>query len=87
MISADRNVFCLHAQSNSYSEFSSFYHDIPIFSDVCEGNLKSIMRLILALAAHYKPNSVKHSSTGSRSSGSEKQSPNVSAIAQVRKNL
>ncbi|XP_064650993.1 dixin-like isoform X2 [Lineus longissimus] len=29
--------------------------------DIVEGNLKSIMRLILALAVHYKPNSVKQS--------------------------
>ncbi|KAK3778102.1 hypothetical protein RRG08_008692 [Elysia crispata] len=29
--------------------------------DVVEGNLKAIMRLVLALAAHYKPNSVRHS--------------------------
>ena len=27
--------------------------------DVLEGNLKSIMRIILALAAHYKPQSVR----------------------------
>ncbi|XP_012939852.1 dixin, partial [Aplysia californica] len=30
--------------------------------DIVDGNLKAIMRLILALAAHYKPNSVRHSS-------------------------
>ena len=30
--------------------------------DIVEGNTKSIMRLILALAAHFKPNSVKQSS-------------------------
>lgn len=29
--------------------------------EVAEGNLKSIMRIILALAAHYKPQSVKTS--------------------------
>ena len=28
--------------------------------EVLEGNLKSVMRLILALAAHYKPRSVRH---------------------------
>ena len=28
--------------------------------EVLEGNLKAIMRLILALAAHYKPQSVRH---------------------------
>ncbi|XP_014789922.1 dixin isoform X3 [Octopus bimaculoides] len=31
-------------------------------SDIVDGNLKCIMRLILALAAHFKPNSVKHQS-------------------------
>ena len=34
-----------------------------------EGNQKSIMRLILALAARYKPSSVKQSGTSSASSG------------------
>ena len=29
--------------------------------DIVDGNLKAIMRLILALAAHYKPHSVRHS--------------------------
>ena len=28
--------------------------------EILEGNLKAIMRLILALAAHYKPQSVRH---------------------------
>ena len=28
--------------------------------EVLEGNLKAVMRLILALAAHYKPQSVRH---------------------------
>ena len=28
--------------------------------EILEGNLKAVMRLILALAAHYKPASVKH---------------------------
>ncbi|KAL4228612.1 Dixin [Mactra antiquata] len=52
--------------------------------DIVDGNSKSIMRLILALAAHYKPDSVKHSSTGSHGSRSSDahSSPNVSAIAQ-----
>lgn len=31
--------------------------------EVLEGNLKAVMRLILALAAHYKPQSVKHHDT------------------------
>ncbi|XP_041470841.1 dixin-like isoform X4 [Lytechinus variegatus] len=33
--------------------------------DIVDGNLKSIMRLILALAAHYKPSSVKQASQAS----------------------
>ena len=50
------------------------------FSDIVDGNLKSIMRLILALAAHYKPKSVRHSAQNSRP-GSK--SPSVTGIAQV----
>ncbi|KAK7105318.1 hypothetical protein V1264_016718 [Littorina saxatilis] len=33
--------------------------------DIVEGNLKAVMRLILALAAHYKPMSVRHSANAS----------------------
>ncbi|XP_076438575.1 dixin-like [Babylonia areolata] len=33
--------------------------------DIVEGNLKAVMRLILALAAHYKPMSVRHSASSS----------------------
>ena len=33
--------------------------------EVLEGNLKSVMRLILALAAHYKPQSVRHHESSS----------------------
>ena len=36
-----------------------------MFRELLEGNLKSVMRLILALAAHYKPQSVKHHDTSS----------------------
>nr|XP_022323378.1 dixin-like isoform X1 [Crassostrea virginica] len=38
--------------------------------DIVEGKLKSIMRLILALAAHFKPQCVKHSTHQRRQSGS-----------------
>ena len=31
--------------------------------EILEGNLKAVMRLILALAAHYKPQSVRHHDT------------------------
>ena len=43
--------------------FVEFFHTLfaLFFLDIVEGNLKSIMRLILALAAHFKPNSVKQS--------------------------
>ncbi|XP_023932971.1 dixin-like isoform X2 [Lingula anatina] len=46
--------------------------------DIVEGNLKSIMRLILALAAHFKPDSVKHSAHQYRSPRT-----NVAGIAQA----
>ena len=39
-------------------------------SDIVEGNQKSIMRLILALAARYKPSSVRQSTSGGASSAS-----------------
>ncbi|KAH9499405.1 Dixin [Bulinus truncatus] len=42
--------------------------------DIVEGNLKAIMRLVLALAAHYKPNSVRHSSQANKQ--------NIAGIAQ-----
>ncbi|CAG5126980.1 unnamed protein product, partial [Candidula unifasciata] len=48
-------------------------HHITI-RDIVEGNLKATMRLILALAAHYKPNSVRHSSQCNRQ--------NITGIAQ-----
>lgn len=38
--------------------------------EVVEGNLKSVMRIILALAAHYKPQSVKGSNSNNNSSSS-----------------
>ena len=38
-----------------------------ISRELLEGNLKSVMRLILALAAHYKPQSVKHHDTSTDS--------------------
>ncbi|KAL3885751.1 hypothetical protein ACJMK2_025793 [Sinanodonta woodiana] len=47
--------------------------------DIVDGNLKSTMRLLLALAAHFKPKSVKHSGQVSRSGG---HSPNMTGIAQ-----
>merc|ERR1712223_948419 len=40
--------------------------------EVLEGNLKAVMRLILALAAHYKPQSVRHHDT----TGMVEQQPN-----------
>ncbi len=49
-------------------------------SDIVDGNLKAIMRLILALAAHYKPNSVKHSAYQHYRSPSK---GNLAGIAQV----
>ncbi|XP_072049324.1 dixin-like isoform X2 [Amphiura filiformis] len=40
--------------------------------DIVDGNLKAIMRLILALAAHYKPGSVKQSPAAATGSPSRK---------------
>ena len=42
-------------------EVHLLYSFSSLSSDIVDGNLKSIMRLILALAAHFKPNSVKQS--------------------------
>ncbi|XP_070548720.1 dixin-like isoform X2 [Ptychodera flava] len=48
--------------------------------DIVDGNLKAVMRLILALAAHYKPSSVKQS--GYQSSGKAVQrTPSAAAMA------
>ena len=52
-----------------------FFH----FSDIVDGNLKSIMRLILALAAHFKPQSVKHSTQANNKSSRS----SVAGLAQV----
>ena len=43
------------------------------FRELLEGNLKSVMRLILALAAHYKPQSVKHHDTSMDSNSNSNQ--------------
>jgi hypothetical protein len=40
--------------------------------EVLEGNLKAVMRLILALAAHYKPQSVRHHDTSYDNSDNKK---------------
>ncbi|KAL8624546.1 hypothetical protein ACOMHN_005847 [Nucella lapillus] len=50
-------------------------------TDVVEGNLKAVMRLILAMAAHYKPMSVRHS-THSSSDRSSSRRQSVMDIAQ-----
>ncbi|XP_041373247.1 dixin-like isoform X2 [Gigantopelta aegis] len=47
--------------------------------DIVEGNLKAIMRLILALAAHFKPKSVKHSA---HQQIRAERNANISGIAQ-----
>ncbi|RUS78221.1 hypothetical protein EGW08_014035 [Elysia chlorotica] len=48
-------------------------------ANVVEGNLKAIMRLVLALAAHYKPNSVRHSAQRETAVANQ----NITGIAQV----
>lgn len=50
--------------------------------DIVEGNLKAIMRLILALAAHYKPMSVRHSANASSVSRNSRGQQSVMDIAQ-----
>ena len=40
--------------------------------EILEGNLKAVMRLILALAAHYKPQSVRHHDVSYESIGKGK---------------
>lgn len=36
-----------------------------LFADIVEGNLKSVMRVILALAAHFKPSANHRTASGS----------------------
>ena len=48
---------------------------LVIFVDIVNGNVKSVMRLVLALAAHFKPSSVK------ATTGMQKQS--IAVLAQV----
>ncbi|XP_068213665.1 uncharacterized protein, partial [Palaemon carinicauda] len=47
--------------------------------EVVEGNLKSIMRIILALAAHYKPQSVKSSTSSNLHSQQQQDAANASS--------
>ena len=49
---------------------------VYVISEIVDGNVKAIMRLILALAAHYKPNSVKQTSKSAKHQ-------TVAGIAQV----
>ena len=51
-------------------------------SDIVDGNLKSIMRLILALAAHFKPNSVRQTAQYDKAAPHVPQQ-SVAGIAQV----
>ncbi|XP_052063457.1 dixin-like isoform X1 [Mytilus californianus] len=62
------------------------HHTNP--KDIVDGNLKSIMRLILALAAHFKPQSVKHStqSNSKRSSVTGIAQGASAALAEARRN-
>ena len=47
--------------------------------EVLEGNLKSVMRLILALAAHYKPQSVRHHENNTMSTTNNTNVPSSSS--------
>ena len=48
--------------------------------EILEGNLKAVMRLILALAAHYKPQSVKHHDVSYDNIPEGKGAPSGSAV-------
>ncbi|ELU11676.1 hypothetical protein CAPTEDRAFT_226356 [Capitella teleta] len=50
-------------------------------TDIVEGNLKAVMRLILALAAHFSPRSVRQSSSAS-STPVKNPEPSMTSIAQ-----
>ncbi|BFZ13811.1 hypothetical protein BsWGS_16850 [Bradybaena similaris] len=60
-------------------------HHITI-RDIVEGNLKATMRLILALAAHYKPNSVRHSTQCHRQSITGIAQGAAAALTEARRN-
>jgi len=54
-----------------------------LFSDIVDGNVKATMRLVLALAAHFKPGSVKPSHQSALSPAQTKltRSPSAAAAA------
>ena len=54
--------------------------------DIIEGNLKSIMRLILALAAHFKPTNVQPCSNLANSKNSNTFSPSANCAANPKRN-
>ena len=71
---------------NSKSFFyilSSYF--VIFFSEIVEGNLKAIMRLILALAAHFKPGSVRptHSAESTEYGKLERASSTMSLAAEA----
>ncbi|KAK6165201.1 hypothetical protein SNE40_023557 [Patella caerulea] len=75
----DEMIDNVHTVLQFVSQHKIRMHEMSAI-DIVEGNLKSIMRLILALAAHYKPSSVKHSSYHHIKSPA--QNANVTGIAQ-----
>jgi hypothetical protein len=57
--------------------------------EILEGNLKAVMRLILALAAHYKPQSVRHHDTsydGGASLDESRNNNTVNSVADATEN-
>ncbi|GFO45826.1 dixin [Plakobranchus ocellatus] len=55
--------------------------------DIVDGNLKAIMRLVLALAAHYKPNSVRHSAQRTAQSITGIAQGAAAALTEARRNV
>lgn len=68
--SAVKLLFCIpcydHVLQILYSSFITDGLDVPFLSaDIVDGNLKSVMRIILALAAHFKPSANQRAASGS----------------------
>ena len=73
--------FCVRAITSSFT-FKILKIIFP-FLEIVDGNLKATMRLVLALAAHFKPGSVKPNSHqgGSPSHTKLTRSPSAAAAA------
>ena len=71
----------------SYNVSTVFQNVFVVILDIIEGNLKGIMRLVLALAAHFKPESFKYHTLHSATPGSSskpkvlQRTPSVMSLA------